>query len=56
MSIKGTVLRFTDDKPKRSEINERLGRMAATVTAAYRKITGRAKEKLDKNVKKNSFV
>ena len=50
--VKGNVLTFTDDKAKRYEINKRLGRIAATVTAAYRKITGRAKEKLDKNIKK----
>ena len=52
VSIKGNVLNFTDDKAKRCEINKRLGRIAATATAAYRKITGRAKEQLDKNVKK----
>ena len=50
--VKGDVLSFTDDKAKRYEINKRLGRIAATATAAYRKITGRAKEQLDKNVKK----
>ena len=44
VSIKGNVLNFTDDKAKRYEINKRLGRIAATATAAYRKITGRAKE------------
>ena len=54
--IKGNVLIFTDDKAKRYKINKRLGRIAATATAAYRKITGRAKEQLDKNVKKNPFV
>ena len=53
---KGNVLSFTDDKAKRYEINKRLGRIAATATAAHRKITGRAKEQLDKNVKKNPFV
>ena len=52
VSIKGNVLNFTDDKAKRYEINKRSGRIAATATAAYRKITGRAKEQLDKNVKK----
>ena len=51
-NVKGNVLSFTDDKAKRYEINKRLGRIAATTTAAYRKITGRAKEQLDKNVKK----
>ena len=50
--VKGNVLTFTDDKAKRYEINKCLGRIAATATAAYRKITGRAKEKLDKNIKK----
>ena len=50
--MKGNVLSFTDDKAKRYEINKRLGEIAATATAAYRKITGRAKEQLDKNVKK----
>ena len=54
--VKGNVLSFTDNKAKRYEINERLGRIAATATAAYRKITDRAKEQLDKNVKKNPFV
>ena len=49
--VKGNVLTFTDDKAKRYEINKRLGRIAATATAAYRKITGRAKEKY-KNIKK----
>ena len=49
--MKGNVLSFTNDKAKRHEINKRLGRIAATATAAYRKITGRAKEQLDKNVK-----
>ena len=42
--VKGIVLSFTDDKAKRYEINKRSGRIAATATAAYRKITGRAKE------------
>ena len=46
------VLNFTDDKAKRCEINKRLERIAATATTAYRKITGRANEQLDKNVKK----
>ena len=46
--MKGNVLSFTDDKAKRYEINKRLGRIAATGTAAYRKITGRPKEQLDK--------
>ena len=41
---------------ERYEINKRLGRIAATATAAYGKITGRAKEQLDKNVKKSPFV
>ena len=50
--VKGNVLSFTDDKAKGYEINKRLGRIAATATTAYRKITGRAKEQLDKNVKK----
>ena len=50
--VKGNVLSFTDDKVKRYEINKRLGRIAATATATYRKITGRAKEQFDKNVKK----
>ena len=50
--VKGNVLSFTDDKAKRYEIKKRLGRIAATATAAYRKITGRAKDQLDKNVKK----
>ena len=54
--VKGNVPSFTDDKAKRYEINKRLGRIAATATAGYRKITGRAKEQLDKNVKKNLFV
>ena len=54
--MKGIVLSFTDDKAKRYEINKRLGRIAATATAAYKKITGRANEQLDKNVKKNQFV
>ena len=56
VSIKGNVLSLTDDKAKRCEINMRLGRIAATATAAYGKITGRAKERLDENVKKNPFV
>ena len=30
--MKGNVLSFTDDKAKRYEINERLGRIAETVT------------------------
>ena len=34
VSIKGTVLSFTDEKAKRCEINMRLGRIAATATAA----------------------
>ena len=42
--VKGNVLSFTDDKAKRYEKNRRLGRIEATATAAYRKITGRAKE------------
>ena len=50
--VKGNVLTFTDDKAKRYEIDKRLGRIAATATAAYRKITGGAKKQLDKNVKK----
>ena len=50
--VKGNVLNFTDDKAKRYEINKRLGRIAATATAAYRKKTGREKEKFNKNVKK----
>ena len=50
--VTGNALSFTDEKAKRYEINKRLGRIAATATAAYRKITGRAKEQLDKNVKK----
>ena len=50
--VKGNVLSFKDDKAKRYEIKKRLGRIAATATAAYRKITGRAKDQLDKNVKK----
>ena len=50
--VKGNLLSFTNDKAKRYEINKRLGRIAATATATYRKITGRAKEQLDKNVKK----
>ena len=50
--VNGNVLSFTDDKAKRYEIKKRLGRIAATATAAYRKITGRAKDQLDKNVKK----
>ena len=56
VSIKGNVLSFTEDKAKRYEINKRLGRIAATATAAYRRITGRAKEQLDKNVKQNPCV
>ena len=51
-NVKGNVLSFTDDKAKRYEINKPLGRIAATVTAVYMKITGRAKEQLGKNVKK----
>ena len=54
--VKGNELSFTDDKAKRYEISKRLGRIAAKATATYRKITGRAKEQLDKNVKKNPFV
>ena len=50
--VKGNVLSFTDDKAKRYEINKHLGRIVTTTTAAYRKITGRAKEQLDKNGKK----
>ena len=50
--VNGNVLSFTDDKAKRYEIKKRLGRIAATATAAYRKITSRAKDQLDKNVKK----
>ena len=50
--MKCNVLSFTDDKAERYEINKRLGRIAATATAAYRKITGRAKEQLHENVKK----
>ena len=38
VSIKGNVVSFTDDKAKRYEINKRLGRIAATATAAYGKI------------------
>ena len=34
VSMKGNVLSFTDDKAKRCEINKRLGRIAATATAA----------------------
>ena len=56
VSIKGNVLNFTDDKAKRYEINKRLGRVPATATAAHRKITGREREQLDKNVKKNPCV
>ena len=54
--MKGNVLSFIDDKAKTYEIKKCLGRIAATATAAYRKITGREKEQLDKNVKKNLFV
>ena len=54
VSIKGNELSCTDDKAKRYEINKRLVRIAATATAAYRKITGRVKEQLDKNVKKKN--
>ena len=50
--VKGNVLSFTDDKAKRYEINKRLGRIVETATAAYRKTTGRAKEQLDKSIKK----
>ena len=56
VSIKGNVLSFADDKAKRYEINKRLGRIAATTTAAHGKITGRAKEQLDKNVKKKKSI
>ena len=52
VSIKGNVLSFTDDMAKRCEINKHLGGIAATATAAYGKITGRAKERLDRKVKK----
>ena len=48
-----SIVSFTDDKAKRYEINKCLGRIAATATAAYGKITGGAKEQLDKNAKKN---
>ena len=34
VSIKGNVLNFPDGKAKRNEINKRLGRIAATATAA----------------------
>ena len=50
--VKGNILSFTDDKAKGYKINKRLGSIAATATAGYRKITGRAKEQLEKNVKK----
>ena len=50
--MKGNVLSFTDDKAKRYEINKRLGGIAATPIAAYRKITGREKEQLEKMSKK----
>ena len=53
---KGNVLTFTENKAKRYEINKRLGRIAATAAAAFRKITGRTKEQLDKNVKQNPLV
>ena len=56
VSIKDNVLNFKEDKAKRYEINKRLGRIAATATAAYGKITRRAKEQLDKNVKKHPCV
>ena len=52
VSIKGNVLRFTDDKATRNDINKRLGRVAGTAAAVYRKTTGRAKKELDKNAKK----
>ena len=54
VSITGNVLNFTDDKAKRYELNKSLGRIAATATAAYRKITGRAKEQFHQNVKKKT--
>ena len=54
--MKCNVLSFTDDKAKRYEINKRLGRIAATAAAACRKITGRAKEQLQENVKKNPLI
>ena len=50
-SIKGKVLSFTDDKAKRYELNKRLGRIAATAAAVYRKTTSGTKEQLGKNVK-----
>ena len=53
--MKFNVLSFTDDKAKRYEIHKRLERIAATATTAYRKITGGAKEQLDKNVQKKMF-
>ena len=52
VSIKGNVLSFTDDKAKLYEINKRLGRIVGTAAAVYRKTTSRAKERLDKNVKR----
>lgn len=49
VSIKGNLLRFTDDKGERCKIDKRLGR---TVAAVYRKTIGRAKTQFDKNAKK----
>ena len=56
VSIKGIVLTFTDDKAKRYEINKRLGRIGITAAAAFRKITSRAKEQLEKKCQKNPLV
>ena len=51
-SIQGSVLRFTDDKATRNDIRKRLGRIAVTASAVYRKTTSMAKEELHQNVKK----
>ena len=51
VSIRGNILRFTDDKAKRDEINQHLAKIAGSVATLSRKTKGRAKQQLENRVR-----
>ena len=56
MSIKGNVLNFTDDKAKRYEINNLLGRIAATARAVYKENNRQGKGAIRQKCQKKIHV
>ena len=52
LSIPGSIFVFTDDQEIRSQINENLWKISASVAQLYKKTKGRKRKELDSRVRK----